>query len=125
MMFVRSPRQRRSNHQQRALDAYILQLHHAIAIKLLSQPELIKQCEEQLVQLYHTKQIRHGAYVYWDSVLRLYPEEEAFIAAITDSGPKASKYRRKTPCSGILTEHERQQLMASNAKPHHKSDFHE
>lgn len=124
-MSSRRPRLRRSNHHQRALDAHILQLHHAIAIKLLSQPELIKQCEEQLEHMYQTNQIRHGAYIFWDSVLRLYPEAEAFIAAITDSGPKASKYRRKTPCSGILTEHERQQLMASNAKPHHKSAFYE
>lgn len=105
-----SPRHRRSNHQQRTLDVHIIQLHLAIAKKLLAEPELLKQCEEQLDDLYQSGRIRHGAYVYWDSAFRLYSDADTFTAALTDAGPRACKYRRKTPCSGILTEQERQLL---------------
>ena len=63
-MYSRSRRQRDAD-----IDNRILQIHRAIADKVISNPVLIAQAEVTLEARYQQKLLRYGSYLLWHSML--------------------------------------------------------
>ncbi|AWB66222.1 hypothetical protein C2869_07135 [Saccharobesus litoralis] len=101
--------------QDENIDRQITAIHHAIALKLWQQQELIPQVITTIEQRKTQGRLTYGAYIHWLSVLETVTSREAFISGIAEDTPKMRKWRRQTPFVGILTEAERQQALNDNA----------
>ncbi|OFC69361.1 hypothetical protein [Alteromonas confluentis] len=109
-MYSRSRKQRDADIDQR-----ILHIHGFIADKLLANPALITQAELTLEARYEQKLLRYGSYLLWHSVLELRGQPEAFKKQLLSDEPRWNTLRRTTIFTGILTEEEREEALATFA----------
>ncbi len=109
-MYSRSRRQRDAD-----IDNRILQIHRAIADKVISNPVLIAQAEVTLEARYQQKLLRYGSYLLWHSMLELKHDAEAFKAQLLSDEPRWNALRRNTIFTGVLTEQEREEALATFA----------
>ncbi|MDO6477126.1 hypothetical protein Q4520_17015 [Alteromonas sp. 1_MG-2023] len=109
-MYSRSRRQRDAD-----IDNRILQIHRAIADKVISNPVLIAQAGETLEARYQQKLLRYGSYLLWHSMLELKHDAEAFKAQLLSDEPRWNALRRNTIFTGVLTEQEREEALATFA----------
>ena len=109
-MYSRSRRQLDADINNR-----ILQIHRAIADKVISNPALIAQAEETLEARYQQKLLRYGSYLLWHSMLELKHDAEAFKAQLLSDEPRWNALRRNTIFTGVLTEQEREEALATFA----------
>lgn len=101
-------RDRPKTAQQDNIDKQILYLHQAMAEKLLADHQYIPQVLETIKTRYESGKMRHGAYLFWSSLLEHIDEPNLFMQTLLEDSPQLRKYRRQTPLVGILTEQERQ-----------------
>ena len=104
-------RQRSVSKAATATDKHILQLHRAMANKLLAEPWRIADIRHTLERRYQAGQLKHSGYIHWHSILDCIDQPELFLAALLDNGERMSKLRRRTVLVGILTEPERLALL--------------
>lgn len=107
----RRPRMRTKTAQQENLDKQILHLHKAMAQKLMANPSYVVKVMETVESRYKFGKMRHGAYLFWSSLLEHIDHPELFLATLLEDAPLINKYRRQTPLVGILTEQERQAVL--------------
>lgn len=110
------PRQNRStqatsSRSQQQLDQQIWQLHQAMVEKILQQPDHASRLLQQLESRYQQGQLRHAPYLFWSSCLLQIDQPDLFRQAVLSNQPQATKYRRRTALTGVLTEHERQAVL--------------
>lgn len=113
-MLANRKRRQRSNHgsmQQNFIDQQILDLHKAIAEKLLASPELINKVKITLNERYENGTMHYGAFLTWNCLLEQINDKGLFLKGMLDNSDTMRKYRRKTPFIGILNEQERQQAL--------------
>ncbi|MGS2720529.1 hypothetical protein [Paraglaciecola aestuariivivens] len=101
-------RDRPQTAQQDNLDKQILHLHQAMAEKLMANHQYIPQILDTIETRYESGKMRHGAYLFWISLLEHIDEPKLFMQTLLEDSPQLRKYRRLTPLVGILTEQERQ-----------------
>lgn len=106
-------RQRSKTAQQENLDKQILHLHKAMAEKLMANHQYIPQVLETIAARYESGKMRHGAYLFWSSLLEYIDQPTLFMDSLLEDSPLIQKYRRQTPLVGILTEQERQTVLSS------------
>lgn len=94
--------------QQQHIDQQILCLHKAMGEKLLANHHYISQVVDTIQVRYESGKMRHGAYLFWSSLLEHIEHPTLFMTTLLDKSPTITKYRRQTPLVGILTEEERQ-----------------
>jgi nucleoside-triphosphatase THEP1 len=94
--------------QQDNIDKQILCLHKAMAEKLIANHHYISHVLETIEVRYECGKMRHGAFLFWSSLMEHIHQPELFLTTVLDNSPQAQKYRRQTPFVGILTEQERQ-----------------
>ncbi|WP_210560288.1 hypothetical protein [Psychrosphaera aestuarii] len=94
------------------VDQQVLIIHQAIAKKLVA-------CHQQGDHQYEIKMLetmnkrrdegrmKYGEYLTWQSLLEIIGNSDDFIKGMLEDSPQMRKYRRRTPCVGILTEEER------------------
>ena len=109
-MYSRSRKQRDADIDQR-----ILHIHGFIADKVLANPALIVYAEATLEARYEQKLLRYGSYLLWKSVLELASQPDAFRAQLLSDEPRWNTLRRTTIFTGILTEEEREEALATYA----------
>ena len=97
--------------QQESIDIQILFLHKAMANKLLANLHYIEQVEATIAARYETGKMRHGAYLFWTSLLEHIDQPTFFMDTLLEDSAQIRKYRRQTPLVGILTEQERQAVL--------------
>ena len=93
-------------------DFVILALHKRMAQKLIDNPALFDQVEQTLKSRYKAGMLRHGSFLNWECILALKNTPEAFTEALLEDSPSMIKLRRRTIFTGILTEEERQEVLA-------------
>jgi hypothetical protein len=104
----RRNRDRPRSAQQDSLDKLILCLHKAMANKLMANHDYLPQVMETIETRYECGKMRHGAYLFWSSLLEYIDQPALFMDTLMEDSPQLRKYRRQTPFVGILTEQERQ-----------------
>jgi len=104
-------RQRTKTAQQENLDKQILHLHKAMAEKLMANHQYIPQVLQTIEGRYESGKMRHGAYLFWSSLLEYINQPSLFMDSLLEDSPLMQKYRRQTPLVGILTEQERQTVL--------------
>jgi hypothetical protein len=104
-------RDRPKSAQQGNIDKQILCLHKAMAEKLIANQHYIPQVLETIEARYECGKMRHGAYLFWSSLMEHIHQPELFMASLLDNGPQTTQYRRQTVLVGILTETERQEIL--------------
>lgn len=97
--------------QQQNIDKQILCLHQAMAEKLIANHNYIPQVMETIEARYASGKMRHGAYLFWSSLLEHIDQPALFMDTLLEDSPQLRKYRRQTPFVGILTETERQTVL--------------
>lgn len=97
--------------QQDNIDKQILCLHKAMAEKLIANHHYISQVLETIEVRYESGKMRHGAYLFWTSLMEHIHQPELFMATILEDSPQIIKYRRQTVFVGILTEKEREEVL--------------
>lgn len=108
---MRSPRRAPSRAQQHT-DQQLLNLHQAMAEKLLAQPELAVPLLEKLELRYQTGLIKHWGYIRWYSMLTQLDQPELFRRALLEDSESMRRLRRKTLLTGILSEQERERVLS-------------
>lgn len=106
-----SVRDRSQTAQQENIDKQILSIHQAMAEKLIANPAYISQVMETIEARYECGTMRHGAYLFWSSLLEHINQPVLFMETLLEDSPQLRKYRRHTPLVGILTETERQAVL--------------
>ncbi|RDV24261.1 hypothetical protein DXV75_14685 [Alteromonas aestuariivivens] len=104
---------RPKRNKQTIIDRQILALHTAMADKLLSQPQLFEQVHQVLVQRAENKLISYGSWLMWTGILELKNDPSAFRAALLATDERTAKLRRRTILTGILSEQEREEVLAT------------
>ncbi|MEO9946200.1 hypothetical protein [Paraglaciecola sp.] len=104
-------RERPQPAQQQNLDKQILYLHKAMAEKIIANHGFIPQIQHTIETRYASGKMRHGAYLFWSTLLEYVHEPEIFINQVLDESPQITKYRRQTAFVGVLTEEERQAVL--------------
>lgn len=104
-------RDRPKTAQQENIDKQILCLHHAMAEKLIANHQYIPQILDTIETRYESGKMRHGAYLFWSSLLEHIDQPELFMQNLLEDSPQLRKYRRQTPFVGLLTEQERQSAL--------------
>lgn len=89
------------------IDKQILQLHIAMAEKIVKNPQLILPVIDKLEERYANNKMHYGAYLTWHSLLELIDTPTEFVAQMSEDSNSMRKLRRKSPMVGILTESER------------------
>lgn len=97
--------------QQQHIDQQILSLHKAMGEKLLANHHYISQVVNTIQVRYESGKMRHGAYLFWSSLLEYIEHPTLFMTTLLENSPTVTKYRRQTPLVGILTEEERQEVI--------------
>ena len=109
-MYSRSRKQRDAD-----IDNRILHIHRYIADKVLTHPALMTQAKVTLEARYEQHLMRYGSYLLWHSVLELKEQPEAFKKQLLSDEPRWNALRRSTIFTGILTEGEREEALATYA----------
>lgn len=104
-------RERPQSAQQQNIDIQILCLHKAMAEKIIANHDFIPQIQQTIETRYESGKMRHGAYLFWSTLLEFIDEPELFLSQLLDQSPQIKKYRRQTPFVGVLTEQERQAVL--------------
>ena len=104
-------RDRTRNAQQDNIDKQILCLHKAMGEKLIANHHYISQVIETIEARYECGRMRHGAYLFWSSLLEYIDQPAVFMETLLEGTPQINQYRRQTPMIGILTEQERQAVI--------------
>lgn len=107
-MYSRSKKQRDAD-----IDRRVLFLHSVIADKVLAEPAWFAHAEHALEARYKQKLLRYGSYLLWHSVLELKDQPDAFKGQLLSEEPRWNALRRNTIFTGILTEEEREEALAS------------
>jgi hypothetical protein len=94
------------------IDRQILVLHQAMAEKVLACPQMQTKVIATIERRYANGQLRHGGYLLWSCLLENIDDGQAFLAGVLADTPQMQKLRRRTPFIGILTEDERQAVLA-------------
>ena len=102
----------RRGQQEKQIDQTILQLHQAMLDKILAEPALLQPVIALLEQEQQQGLLRHSEYLFWSCAFALSHQSDLFKAALLSTEPQACKYRRRTRLRGILSEQERQQVLA-------------
>lgn len=110
---MRPSRPRIRNNTQQQNDQLLLRLHHAMADKLLANPELAIPLLEKLELRYQTGLIKHWSYIRWHSLLTQLDNPDIFRQALLEESDSMRRLRRKTLLTGILSEQEREQILFS------------
>lgn len=105
-MSVRPRKQRRGE-----VNARILKIHEAIAVKVLNNPELLEGVHETLEQRYNNKLMRYGSYMLWLSILETINTPELFKSLLLADDERTANLRRETIFTGVLSEEERLHLL--------------
>jgi hypothetical protein len=105
-MSVRPRKQRRGE-----VNARILKIHEAIAVKVLNNPELLEGVHETLEQRYNNKLMRYGSYMLWRSILETINTPELFKSLLLADDERTANLRRETIFTGVLSEEERLHLL--------------
>lgn len=98
--------------QEQNIDTTIWQLHSAMVDKILADPRLLPPLIAQLEQEQQQGLLRHSAYLFWSCAFAMIEQPALFRSAILSMEPQACKHRRRTRIRGILTEAEREQVLA-------------
>jgi hypothetical protein len=106
-------RERPKTAQQENIDKQILCLHKAMAEKLIANHRYISQVVVTIETRYKCGKMRHGAYLFWSSLLEYIDQPALFMDTLLEDSLQLRKYRRQTPLVGILTEQERQAALDS------------
>jgi len=105
-------RNRPKTAQQDNIDKQILCLHKAMGEKLIANHQYISQVVETIQARYESGTMRHGAYLFWSSLLEYIEQPTLFMETLMENSPQITQYRRQTPLIGILTEEERQAALS-------------
>lgn len=105
-MSVRPRKQRRGE-----VNARILKIHEAMAVKVINNPELLEGVRETLEQRYNNKLMRYGSYVLWSSILETVNNPELFKSLLLADDERTANLRRETIFTGVLSEEERLHLL--------------
>lgn len=97
-----------------ATDNQILQLHIAMAEKLLAEPWRVEAVRDKLEKRYQAGLIRHSGYIHWSSILDCIDQPDLFKQTLLDEGERMRKLRRRTILIGILSEAERNAIMSES-----------
>lgn len=84
-------------------DEQLLQRHLQLAPQLHASHTLRRQCQERLELMHQAGLIKHGAYLFWDTLLSMPLSLERFTEEIANPSPQAYKYRRKSPCLWLIS----------------------
>jgi hypothetical protein len=79
--------------------------------KLIANHHYISQVIETIEARYECGKMRHGAYLFWSSLLEYIDQPALFMDTLLENSPQTTQYRRQTPLVGILTEEERQEAL--------------
>lgn len=104
-------RNRPKTAQQDNIDKQILCLHKAMGEKLIANHHYIAPVVETIQARYECGTMRHGAYLFWSSLLEYVEQPKFFMETLLETSPQVIQYRRQTPLVGILTEEERQAVL--------------
>ncbi|MFT2092952.1 hypothetical protein [Paraglaciecola sp. 2405UD69-4] len=104
-------RERSQSAQQKNIDKQILCLHKAMAEKIMANHDFIPKIQQTIEARYESGKMRHGAYLFWSTLLEYVDEPEIFTSQLLDESPQITKYRRQTVFVGVLTEDERQSAL--------------
>ncbi len=102
---------RLKSQSQQVQDMQIWRLHQKIVEKIEQDATLCLQVQQCLEPRLAAGQIRHAEYLYWSCLLLEVGQHSQFRDGVLSMEPQVCKYRRRTPFIGILTEHERQQIL--------------
>jgi hypothetical protein len=104
-------RNRHITAQQDNIDKQILCLHKAMGEKLIANHHYVTQVVETIQARYECGTMRHGAYLFWSSLIEHIEQPTLFMETLLENSPQVTQYRRQTPLVGILTEEERQTVL--------------
>ncbi len=104
---MRSKRQK-----QVVIDRQILALHEAMVDKVLNEPCLFSVLPDNLKRYRQMGMLSYGSALLWESILAAYPNPITFREMVLSAEPRMAQLRRRTIFSGLLTEKEREQVLA-------------
>jgi hypothetical protein len=82
-----------------------------MAEKLIANHHYVPQIVATIAARYESGHMRHGAYLFWSSLLEYIDQPVLFMQTLLEDSPQLRKYRRQTPLVGVLTEQERQIIL--------------
>ncbi|GEA10275.1 hypothetical protein [Alteromonas sp. KUL49] len=104
----------RTRRQQYAiLDDNALKIHRSVATKIIEEPALLTPVIERLEERYQSGIMRYGSYIMWQVILEAIDDPQRFEALLLSDDERTVKLRRQTIFTGVLTEEEREQALAS------------
>ncbi len=104
---MRSKRQK-----QVVIDRQILALHEAMVEKVMADPCLFAVLQNNLKRYQQMGMLSYGSALLWESILAAYPNPTAFREMVLSTESRMAQLRRRTIFSGLLTEKEREQVLA-------------
>lgn len=104
---------RPKKNQQVIVDRQILHLHQAMADKCLNNPALFDEVLENLERKHELNFIRYGSYLLWHAILETRDDPQTFKNLLLATDSRTNALRRKTIFSGVLSEAEREAVLAT------------
>ncbi|MCW8107887.1 hypothetical protein OPS25_05165 [Alteromonas ponticola] len=98
--------------QQVVIDRQILALHKAMVDKVVARPELCEILQNNLERYKEMGLLSYGSALLWESILAAYSNPTIFRELILSNEQRMAQLRRRTIFSGILTENEREKVLA-------------
>jgi hypothetical protein len=89
-----------------------LQLHTAIADKVLAYPHLLEKAKENLETRYKHGLMGYGSYILWHGILETAGTPETFKQLLLAEDERTASLRKSTIFVGILTEQEREHALS-------------
>ncbi|NDV90948.1 hypothetical protein GTH32_07005 [Alteromonas sp. 345S023] len=90
-----------------------LQLHKAIADKVLASPHLLEKAKDNLEARYNNGLMRYGSYMLWQGILETAGSPETFKQLLLAQDERTASLRKSTIFVGILTEQEREDALSA------------
>lgn len=109
-MFARPKRQK-----QVLIDQQIHFVHAHMVEKVLQKPVLFSQLSDTLEARYRSGMMRYGSYILWQSILSRQDCPKTFRELVLAEDSRTASLRRSTIFTGILTEEERESVLAAYA----------
>jgi excisionase family DNA binding protein len=113
---VRTRTQRLTRDQLRSL-----WLSHAVAARLVSDPERVLAHARRNLDKVLVSSARGSAKVWlheWSQLLE--GPIEGVLEALTSRSPRSRELRQNSPFAGVLSEHERREVLAAYGRAHHE-----
>ncbi|WP_211162707.1 hypothetical protein [Alteromonas ponticola] len=98
--------------QQVIIDRQILALHEAMVEKVIAEPHLLVGLQANLKRYMETGVISYGSALLWESILSSSADPATFRQLVLSDEQRMAQLRRRTIFSGILSEDEREEVLA-------------